>query len=504
VRRALLTAALAAAALGCEPPPAAVADALGPKPALATPKSFDPPAPEMLKAPNGMTVWLLERHSLPIVSAMLVIPSGSSSDPKGKAGLAFITADMLDEGAGARSAVELSSAVNDLGATLSTGASLDGSFVSLTVLKKNFGAAFAIFGDVTARPRFAPDEWKRVSELWRNDLSKRPQEPIEVARVVMASALYGRDAPYGHVPDGFVETAAAIDLDAVKAFYAESWRPDRATLAVAGDLTKDELMSAIGSALGGWKAPPEPPKGAPPAPAETRSDRPRLVLVDRPDAPQSVVAVIGAGVRASDPRAPLLDMINDALGGSFTSRLNQNLREDHGWTYGAGSSFTETRGLGSFVARAAVVTEATGPALKEMLGELEKMASAGMTPEEIEKVRAQDRAELVQAYETVNGISRRLGTLAILGLPPSFDAAASRARQRATPADLAALTASVDPKKATIVVVGPRAAASAQLAPLALGEPQLWDPEGRPVTDGGAPKPPARAGDEKKPPAAAK
>jgi zinc protease len=132
------------------------------------------------------------------------------------------------------------------------------------------------------------------------------------------------------------------------------------------------------------------------------------------------------------------------------------------------------------------------------------MASAGMTPEEIEKVRAQDRAALVQAYETVTGISRRLGTLAILGLPPSFDATASRARQRATPADLAALTASVDPKKATIVVVGPRAAASAQLAPLALGEPQLWDPEGRPVADGGALKPPARAGDEKKPPAAAK
>lgn len=479
------------------PPPATTAapdaDPIGKRPTLEAPKAFTPPTPEVIKAPNGMTVWLIERHTLPIVSASLTVPYGSASDPKGKAGLSHITADMLDEGAGSRSAVELSTAVNDLGASLSTRASMDGSIVTLGVLKKNWRPAFEIFGDVVARPRFEAKEWKRVSDLWKNDLRKRPQDPSAVSRVITASALFGPDSPYGHPVDGFVDSAAKIDLRAAKGFYEAHWRPDRATLIVAGDITKDELMDAVRASLGGWKA-PAAPAAEPPAPAELRSPRPRLVLVDRPDAPQSVIAVVREGVAARDPRAPLLDLVNTALGGSFTSRLNQNLREDHGWTYGAGSAFGEARGRGSFVARASVVTEATGPALKEMLGELSKMAASGLSGDEIEKVRAQDRADLVQSYESVGGISRRLGALAMLGLPPEFDTTASRERQQATQGRLAELAKLVDPASATIVVVGPRGAVAPQLAAIGLEEPELWDPEGSPLKGAAtAPKKPQKA-----------
>ena len=283
-----------------------------------------------------MTVWLLERHTLPLVSVSLSIPYGSASDPKGKAGLASITADMLDEGAGARNAVELSTAVNDLGAILSTGAGLDGSSVSLSVLKKNFRPAFEIFSDVIARPRFDAKEWKRVSSLWKNDLQKRAQEPGAVARVAMAAALYGADSPYGHPSDGLVSTAAKMDLPAVKAFYAAHYRPDKATLVVVGDVTQAELSPLIEvvARRRGRRRPSLPSRcrrcACDPSP-------PRLVLVDRADAPQSVIAVVREGVAASDPKAPLLDLVNTALGGSFTSRLNQDLREEHGWSYGAGS-----------------------------------------------------------------------------------------------------------------------------------------------------------------------
>jgi zinc protease len=256
---------------------------------------------------------------------------------------------------------------------------------------------------------------------------------------------------------------------------------------VAGDVTRAELAPLIEASLGAWRAPATPPA---PEPAVTlRASPPRLVLVDRPDAPQSVIAVVRAGVTAGDPTAPLLDLVNTALGGSFTSRLNQDLREAHGWSYGAASAFTETRGRGAFLARAAVVTEATGPALSAMLADLDKMAAAGLTDEEVAKVKAQDRADLVQAYESVAGISRRLATLATLGLGAGFDAQASRARQAASKAELDKLATAVGPSGATIVVVGPSSAVAPQLAAAGLGQPEAWDPEGAPLSGGGPRKP---------------
>lgn len=477
------------------PQPVPGLDPLGPKPALPPAKPYEPAAPSVFKAGNGMTVWLLERHTLPLVSATVTVTSGSAADPKERAGLAFVTADMLDEGAGKRSAVELSSAVNDLGASLVTGARVDGSYASITVLKKNWKPAFDILSDVVARPRFEPKEWKRVSDLWKNDLQKRVQEPNAVARVVSAAVLYGPGTPYGHPTDGLVADAKKIDLGAVRAFYDASFRPDQATLVVVGDINKDEVVEAVNASLGAWKSPKPAPKGAPapaPAPAITvRADAPRLVIVDRPDAPQSVVSVVREGVTASDPKAPMLDLINSALGGSFSSRLNQNLREDHSWTYGAGSRFTESRSVGAFSARASIVTEATGPALKEMLSELEKMAASGLSDEELSKVRAQDRAELVQTYERVDGVAQRLGTLAILGLSPSFDAAASRARQQATKAQLAALAAAVASPKSSIIVVGPKAALLPQLKAIGLPDPEIWDAEGFPLKATDVPAKPA-------------
>lgn len=504
--------ALAATAAACEeyvPPPsvpappmeAAAVDPIGAsRPTLPAPKAFEPPAPVVYTAPNGMSVWLLERHTVPMVSVTLSLPYGSAADPKGKLGLAHITADMLDEGAGARGAVELSTAVNDLGASLSTGASVDGSSVSLVVLKKNLAPAFGLMSDVIARPRFEDKEWKRVSSLWKNDLQKRAQDPSAVSRVVIAAALYGAGSPYGHASSGLASTAGKIDLAAVKEFYASHYRPDKATLVVVGDVTRAELDQLLATSLASWKS---PASAAPPSPTDKpRANPPRVVLVDRPDAPQSVLAVVREGVAASDPKAPLLELVNTALGGSFTSRLNQDLREEHGWSYGAGSRFAETRGTGAFIAYASVITEATGQALKAMLTDLDKMAAEGLTAEEYDKVRAQDRADLVQTYETVGSVGRRLGALAALGLPPSFDATASRARQQAMKSDLDALAAAVGTKGATIVVVGPAAAVTPQLEAAGLGQAEVYDPEGNVLKAASAAKSaaPAKAAPTKAPP----
>jgi zinc protease len=401
--------------------------------------------------------------------------------------MAHITASMLDEGAGDRGAIAISSAIDDIGASLRTRVSLDGSRVTLTVLKRHLDEAFGIFGDVVARPRFAPQEWKRVRELWLNQLRKRADHPQAVSRVLSRAVVYGPDTPYGHPTAGQLDSAESTKLSDVQAFYQQHWRPDQALLVAAGAITKAELDGLIDRSWSDWKKPATPP--APPAaPSKPRPVLPKLVLVDRPDAPQAVITIVAPGIAASDPVAPLLDLINTALGGSFTSRLNQNLREDHGWTYGAGSAFIESRSVGPFLASSAVFTNVTGQAIREMHGEIETLAKDGLTQTEYVKVRARDLTDLIETHETVNGLVGRLTSLGVLDLPPSFDAQASRARQASTQTELGQLARKhLDVTRACTIVVGPRAPLRTQLLALDMGEPELWTPEGRPVPAPGKP-----------------
>lgn len=338
--------AVAPAPSASAPAPAAPpADALGPRPEVPPPPPFAPPSPATFQGVNGMTVWLLERHQVPLVSCDFTIPTGASSDPKGKAGLAYTTANMLNEGAGKLGAIELARAFDDIGARLGTDANADASFVSISVLKRNLDKAFPLFGDVVTRPRFEPGEFKRVKELWTNELVSREKDPDATARVVYRVALFGADHPYGHPWDGTPQSAKAITLEDVKRAYATTWRPDRATLVCVGDITQAELTPLMESAFGAWKA-PATPAPAPVVPPPPKGPWPRLILVDREEAPQAVIAAVKPGVAASDPQEPPLWRVNDAIGGSFTSRLNQDLREEHGYTYGARSRYSRSRGPG--------------------------------------------------------------------------------------------------------------------------------------------------------------
>jgi len=479
---------------GPAPPPAPqpTGDPLAERPQLAAPKPYQAPSPRVYETPQGITVWLLERPALPMVSMALSVPCGSAHDPPAAPGMAHITASMLDEGAGDRGALEISSAIDDLGATLRTRSSIDGSRVSLTVLSKHLDEAFGIFADVVARPRFDPQEWERVHALWLNQLRKRADHPQAVSRVLSRAVLYGPDTPYGHPTAGQLEIAAGMELDAIRAFYERHWRPDQALLVVAGAIDKPGLDRLIARAWSSWKAPasvpPPPPEITPP-----RQPLPKLVLVDRPGAPQAVITVVGPGVAAADPAAPLLDLLNTALGGSFTSRLNQSIREDHGWSYGAGSAFIDARGVGPFLATSAVFLDVTGEAIREIHGEINKLAQSGLTEAEYVKVRARDLTQLIETHETVQSLVGRLTTLGVLGLPADFDASASRARQAATQEQLAALARSrFDLSKATTIVVGPRAPLLTQLLALGLGEPQIWTPAGRPAAEPAKPAPSAK------------
>lgn len=450
--------------------PPAAPDTLGPKPESPPPPPYVPEAPRVRTLKSGLTLWVLERHTVPLVSMTLVVPGGSAADPRDKHGLAALTANMLDEGAGRRGALDLARHFESLGADVSTGAATDYSFAQLTVLKRNLRAALPAYVDVLAKPTLRAADFTRTRELWRNELKARRAEPEEVAHAAGLALHYGLDHPYGHPPEGTLRGAAAITLRDVAAAYARSFRADAATLVIVGDVTDAEIREQLEPELGrfprGMGTLPSPPAIPPVAAAPGR----RVVVVDRPDAPQSVVSLLLPSVPAAHDEAPLLSRANIALGGSFTSRLNQDLREERGLTYGASSRFSFTRGAGVFTAHAAVQTDKTQEAVQALLADVATYAHDGPTAAESEKTRLVARADLVQAFEGVSAAAARLARLAGVGLPADHDARSAGRRDAATRAELGAVSRLwFDPAKGAVLVVGPRATVVQALEPLKLG-----------------------------------
>ncbi len=455
-------------------------DPIGEQPKLGALVPFEPKPPEIFQGPGGLTVWLVERPELPIVSASFILPYGSANDPEEAPGTMALLADMLDEGAGPRDALQVSETIGSLGATLSLSTGADASTAEVLSLRDKFDTTFEVLCDVVARPHLSEADFRRTKKIWKNALKKRSDDPGAVASVVTSAILYGSKTPYGHPALGLYSKADKVTLPGITAAYKRAYRPDRASLVVVGQIKKRELLTLLEKHLASWKADKEP---LPPAsPSGIVEKRPKIVVVDRPKAVQTVINVSREGIAASDERAPILGLVNDALGGSFTSRLNLLLREEKGFTYGIGSSFTSRRGQGAFVIGTSVEAVHTGESLKLIMGELSKMSESGLTEEEVGKVKAQDRATLVETYESVTGTADRLSSLVTLGLPATFDAGAMRIRQGASKEDLARLAkAHVDPSVITIVLVGDAQVIKKQLSEQGFEAPVAYGPEGQPL-----------------------
>ena len=468
------------------PRPAGPPDPLGPRPEVPSPPPFVPPVPVVFPGPGGSTVWLVERHELPLVAVALVVPYGSSSDPPKLAGLAHVTADMLDEGAGARDALAFSSAVDDLGARLTSQADRETSVVSLEIAAARLPAGLGLLGDAVLRPRYTTKDFDRVTSLWKNALRARGDDPNDVARVVTAAAFWGREHPYGRPTDGTLTTADNVKRPAVLQWHQAVWRPDVATFVVVGDVTRAALTTQLTAAFAGWKAPPAPP---PPVVAAPPPEAPglRTVVVDRPEAPQVVLSVMREGVSAANKALPRLELLNLALGGSFTSRLNQNLREDHGWTYGVRSRFVAQRSSGAFTIRAAIRTDALADAIGETRKEVARLVAEGLPEADVAKVKAQARADAIQSYGSLRAIALGLAANAGAGLGADADAKTLTTQASARPDDLAPLSRMALPiDAATYVLVGPRAPIEAALAAAKLPAPESRDVNGAPTAEASA------------------
>jgi zinc protease len=450
----------------------AQAPAVGPLPTIGLPRAT------RFSLTNGLEVVALRRDVAPIVSAALMFRSGAACDPAGKAGVASMTAEMLDEGAGARDALGIAAELEQLGADLWLGSGRDGSQLSVQAPRETFGAAMAIAADILMRPRLEQADWQRVHNDRRTGVVQRRDQPEAVVNVMSDRILFGDAHPYGQPVDGLERTLDAIRLDDVRAFHATHYRPGHASLVIAGDFDEATLQADLEHLLAGWAPGPSPPVPR----ALPWPKRPRLVLVDRPGAPQSIVRLVAPGTDRFSHDRPGLSMLNAILGGSFTSRLNFNLREKHGFTYGAASSFAFLRHAGTFAARAAVFVESTAPAVREMLGELAGLHERPITTEEHAKAHATLLMRVAEGLATTGGMATTFGELGLYGLPLDEPMRFVAALQRTTAEDLRGFAQRyVDPEAACIAIVGDRAAIEPGLRELGLPPPVLFNADGDPL-----------------------
>jgi zinc protease len=451
------------------PPFMSGAPAVGPLPPLV------PPGAARFALSNGLEVVAVRRNVAPIVAMTLMVRAGGDSDPPDRVGAGAATADMLDEGAGTRDALLLAADLEQLGADLWLGCGRDGSQLSLQVPASDFQPALAIAADVLLRPRLTDQDWARVRGDRLTALAQRRDQPESVASVVGDRVFFGDAHSYGRPVEGYERTVAQIGIDDIRRYHATFYRPNNATLVVTGDFDEAALPAQLEAALGAWQSGPLP--GA--APTAPLPQPPRLVLVDRPGAPQSIVRVLLPGTDRLSSDRPALTMLNAVLGGSFTSRLNFNLREQKGYTYGAASSFSFLRRPGIFAARAAVFTEVTADAVRETLSEVGGMRERPVTDEERTKARAMLLDRVAEGLATAGGIAATYGELGLYRLPLDEPERFVAALERTTAADLARLaSAYLDPDRAMVVVIGDRAAVEPGLRALGLPEPALRDADG--------------------------
>ncbi len=443
------------------------------------------PSIQRRKLSNGLEVLLVEHHELPIVTMNLALNSGSASDPADRAGLAAITATLLDRGTAKRSALDLASDLQSIGATLNANAGWDGTNVSMVTLKRHLDKALDIYSDVILHPAFADAEVARLKNQRLGQLAQSRDNATQIAGVVYPSILYGASHPYGHPATGNEASTRALSAADVKAFYSTYFVPNNATIIVVGDVKPDEVTAKLESAFAGWKTGSVPESRMASAPVR---DHAQIYLVDRPGAAQSYLSIGSVGVARSTPDYYALQVLNTILGGQFVSRVNLNLREDKGYTYGARTSFDFRRAAGPFAATAGVQTAVTKQSVVEFLKELRGIrGDIPLTDAELNAAKQALILAYPRGFETPAQIAGRLSEVVQYGLPDKYFDNYIGNISKVTAADVNRVArAAIDPSKVAILVVGDRKAIEPGLRSLeGIGATiTILDAEGNPVLPG--------------------
>lgn len=449
-------------------------------PVLGAPRPFHMPRVETTKLPNGLTIVLVEMHKLPLVNIELLIDGGARLDGD-LPGLATFTADMLDEGAGTRDAIGIAAQAAYLGADLNTGADWDRTTVSLQVPTRTLPAALDLMADVVLRPHFHTADIDKHRGLRMADILQRRDVPAAVASLVSNGLIFPPGHPYHASTGGDSASTARLDSVQVRQFYERIDDPRRATAVVTGDITLAQARALLARRFGTWKAHAKAP--APAAATAAPVSRPTtLFLVDKPGAAQSVIVIGAPGVPRSTPDYYAIEIMNTILGGSFSSRLNQDLRETKGYTYGAGSRFQFRPIPGPFTANAAVRTNVTDSSLADFFVQLRAIRDSMVQPVELTRATQYLALGLPGDFETTGQVARQLSGLLLFGLPFTYYNGFVANLRRVTRQDVERVAQHyIDIDHLTVVIVGDLAKIRAPIEALHLGPVVVVDADGKPA-----------------------
>ena len=423
---------------------------------------------------NGLQLVVVENDEQPVVSVRLYLPAGEVSEPEGKTGLANLTASVLDQGTESRTAEEIASTVEGVGASINVGASDDYSFVSTTALTKHLDRVMDVFADVVRNPTFPQEEFDTEKRRMLSSLEVQLGQPGALASRQFRRRVYG-DHPYAEEPTP--ETVEGLGRDDLASFHAERYTPRGGLLVVAGDMTPDEARTMAREAFGDWEkdAAAEPAMPEPP----TREAK-RIYLVHRPGSVQSNIWVGHLGVRPGNEDAHAIDVMNRVLGGGANSRLFLILREEKGWTYGAYSRFTEPSDVGYFAATAEVRNPVADSALREMIDQLERIRSEPVPEEELSDAKNYLTGHFPLEIETPQQVASKVADALQRGLGMDYLESYRSEISRVDAGDVqAAAREYVRPDRAAIVVVGDATKIHDQLE--GIGPITMVDTDGEPL-----------------------
>lgn len=402
---------------------------------------------------NGLPVWIVQMSKVPVVQVNLIVRAGAAADPAGKYGLASFTAAMLDEGAGTRDTLELADAIEYLGINISTGSSWESSTVGLFTPVSKLDDALPLMADVALRPTFAESEVERLRKERLTTLLQQQDNASSVATLGFSRLVYGPRHRYGTGAMGNTVSNGEMTASEIRSFHAQYYQPQQAHLLVVGDVTAESILPKLEQTFGGWKN-AGAPAAAPALGNATQHAAKQIYLIDRPGAPQSQIRIGWIGVPRNTPDYYVLEVMNTVLGGSFTSRLNQNLRERNGYSYGAGSVFDMRSTPGPFYASSGVQTDKTADALREFFNEFEAIRRP-VPAEELARAKNYLALGFPAGFETTGSMAAQIGELIVYGLPESTFSEYVGRIQAVTAADVErAATQYVQPDKFAVIVVG--------------------------------------------------
>ncbi len=428
---------------------------------------------------NGLELIVAHRATVPVVNLLMRFDAGFASDQFGEPGTSSLAMAMLDEGTRTRTALEISDELARLGAYFGAGSGIDASGVSISALKENLDDSLELFADVVLNPAFPQNELDRLRKARLAQIKQEKTQPIGIALRVLPALMYGRDHAYS-LPltgSGTEESVARITRDSLVDYHQTWFRPNNATMIVVGDTTMDEIKPKLEKLFRRWQPGNVPTKNIGNV---DLPDKDRIYIIDRPDAVQSIIFAANVAPPAGQGNEIAIETMNEIIGGSFTSRINMNLREDKHWAYGARSVLLSTKGQRPYIAYAPVQTDKTMESMAEIKRELkEYLGENPATDEELEKVKNNNTLSLPGRWETANAVLRDIGEIVTYDLPDDYwDTYADNVRNLSLEQIAEAADEVIKPDNLLWVVVGDREKIEPRIRELELGEIIHLDADG--------------------------